>query len=82
MNLVVGLFTAILFFVLSPGILLRLPSNGSKFTVAAVHAVVFAILFHFTHKMVWRMSIYMGGKEGLTVGNTVVDPISMPNENN
>jgi hypothetical protein len=82
MNLVVGLFTAILFFVLSPGILLRLPSNGSKYTVAAVHAFVFAIIFHFTHKMVWRMSISMSGKEGLTVGNTVIDPISMPNENN
>jgi hypothetical protein len=57
MNWAVTLFTAILFFVLTPGILLRLPSNGSKYTVAAVHAVVFALVFHFTHKLVWSLTL-------------------------
>lgn len=35
----------ILFFVLSPGVLLRLPPKGDKFTVAVVHAIVFSVLF-------------------------------------
>jgi hypothetical protein len=54
-NLLMSLFVALLFVVLTPGILLRLPSKGSKLTVAVVHGIIFAIVFHFTHKMVWRM---------------------------
>jgi len=49
-----SLFTALLFFVLTPGILLSLPKRGSKIMVAATHAVVFALVYHFTHKIVWR----------------------------
>jgi hypothetical protein len=60
MNWAVTVYAAILFFVLTPAILLRLPPNGSKMTVAAVHAVVFALVFHFTHKIVWQMSMGMG----------------------
>jgi len=48
------LYSALLFFVLTPGILVTLPSGASKMTVAATHAVVFAVVWHFTHKMVWR----------------------------
>lgn len=55
MSLVVSAYAAILFFVLTPSILLRLPKNGSKFTVALVHAVVFGLIFWLTHKFVWRM---------------------------
>jgi hypothetical protein len=47
-----ALFVAVLFFLLTPGILLRLPPGGSKYTVAAVHAVVFVIVYHLTHKAV------------------------------
>jgi hypothetical protein len=63
MNIFVTLYSAILFFILTPAVFLRLPPNGSKYTVAAVHAIVFALIFHFTHKMVWRMTM---GMEGLT----------------
>lgn len=49
------LFTAVLFYVLSPGTLLSIPPNGSKHTKAIVHGLVFAIAYHFTHKAVWRM---------------------------
>lgn len=55
MSLVVSAYAALLFFVLTPSILLRLPKNGSKFTVALVHAVVFGLIFWLTHKFVWRM---------------------------
>ena len=38
------LTTALLFYVLTPGILLRLPPGGSQMTVAATHALVFAVV--------------------------------------
>lgn len=49
-------YVAVLFYVLTPGILLRIPQNGSKMMVAAVHAVVFALAYKFTHRFVWRMT--------------------------
>ena len=61
MSLLVSLYAALLFFILTPGVLLSLPKNGGKFTVAAVHAVVFALIFHFTHKLVWRLGARMEG---------------------
>jgi amino acid permease len=65
MSLVISAYAALLFFILTPGILLRLPKNGSKYTVALVHAVVFGFLFWLTHKFVWRMSHRL---EGMTEG--------------
>jgi hypothetical protein len=70
MNWAVTFYAAILFFVLTPAVLVRLPPKGGKFTVAAVHAVVFALVFHFTHKLVWQLSMGLGlpmpiRKEGL-----------------
>jgi len=59
MNWVVSIYIAILFFVLTPGVLLSLPPKGSKMVVAATHAVVFALIFHFTHKLVWQASMRM-----------------------
>lgn len=56
MNWVVTIYSALLFFVLTPGILLSLPPKGKPITVAIVHAIVFAIVWHFTHKLVWRLS--------------------------
>jgi len=49
-----ALYAAALFFVLTPGILLSLPQGGSKTTVALTHAVVFGVVWHLTHKFVWR----------------------------
>ena len=60
MNWVVTFYAALLFFILSPSVFLRLPPKGGKFTVAAVHGIVFALIFHFTHKLVWQMSMGMG----------------------
>ena len=59
MNFVVALYAAILFFILSPNVLLRLPKKGSVKVVAAVHAVVFGLVLFFTCRFVWQMS--MGG---------------------
>jgi len=52
MDLVLPLYTALLFVVLTPGILLTLPKGGSKLTVAAVHGLVFAVVLYFTAKIV------------------------------
>ena len=61
MNILTAVFSAILFFILSPNVLLRLPKNGSKFTVAAVHAVVFGFILYFVQGFVHRMSLRMEG---------------------
>ena len=57
MNWVMILFLAFLFFVLTPGVLLRLPARGDVYTVAAVHAAVFALVWHFTHRAVYQASM-------------------------
>jgi len=49
-----SLFVAALFFVLTPGVFLTLPPKGSVYVVAAVHGVVFALVYHLTHKIVWN----------------------------
>jgi len=61
MSLLVTLYVAVLFFLLTPAILVSLPPKGGKFTVAAVHALVFAVIFHFTHKLVWRFGVSLEG---------------------
>jgi hypothetical protein len=78
MSLVVSIYAAILFFLLTPAILIRLPPGGSKMTVAAVHAIVFAILFHFTHKFVWRLGARFEGFsiETLAPGSSSAPSIS------
>jgi hypothetical protein len=53
------LFMGILFFILTPGVLLSLPPGGSLMTKAAVHAIVFAIIYHITHRMAER-NFYRG----------------------
>lgn len=71
MNWATTVYAAILFFVLTPAVVVRLPPNGSKLVVAGVHAIIFALIYHFTHKLVWKASMSMGmkregfnGKEG------------------
>ena len=56
MTLLVG----ILFVLLTPGVLLCLPSTrSSTLTQAVVHGLIFALVYHFTHKMVWK-NLYGG----------------------
>ena len=49
MNLVMFIVSAVLFFILTPGIVLSLPPGGSKMVVAGTHAVVFGIVFTLFH---------------------------------
>ena len=63
MSLIVSLYAAVLFFILTPSILLRIPKSGSKWVVAAVHALVFGVIFYFTNKLVWRLGARFEGFE-------------------
>ena len=54
-------FSSLLFFLLTPGILVTLPRRGSKVVVALTHAVVFASLYHLTHHAVWQFVSSLDG---------------------
>lgn len=69
-------YIALLFFVLTPGILVSLPPRSSAKVVALTHAVVFAVILGLTHKMVWHAThsfgVYRHHREGSTCQNPVV----------
>ena len=52
MDLIITVIAVVLFFVLSPSVLVRLPSKGDKYVVAGTHALVFGILFYFINSLV------------------------------
>lgn len=55
MNIAMFLFLAILAYLLTPGVLLVLPSqNSSRMTVAIVHAVVLSAVYAVSHKFVYN----------------------------
>jgi hypothetical protein len=64
MNLLMILYTVLLFVILTPAILVHIPPNGNKLTVAFVHGLIFALIYHFTHHFVLRLG---SGIEGYTV---------------
>lgn len=66
MNWVVAVYLALLFLVLTPNVVTRLPPTGDKMTVSITHAVIFGIIVYLTTKMVWRLSMSMGVYEGAT----------------
>ena len=51
---VMALYAAVLFYALTPGVLLSLPPGGSRMTVNLTHAVVFGVVLALTHKAVCR----------------------------
>jgi len=60
-------YVFVLFFVLTPGVLVSLPPRGSKLVVAATHALVFAVLYQLTHKMAMKMALQLEGFQGPTM---------------
>lgn len=44
--------SALLSYLLSPGILLTLPRGGSKHTVAATHALLFAVFYYLLQNVI------------------------------
>jgi DMSO reductase anchor subunit len=69
MNFIVAIYSAILFFILSPGILLCLPSrSSSKYTIAIIHAIIFGIIIYFTQMLVWQMTTVVEGRKSSHTG--------------
>lgn len=64
------IFSILLFFVLTPGILLSLPPKGSKYVVAFTHALVFAAVYHLFGRWFWhsKMAIAAKKSEGFREG--------------
>ena len=52
----ITLYIALLFFLLTPGVLVRLPPHSGTRTVAIVHAIIFALLYHYTCKPIWNLT--------------------------
>lgn len=51
-NVVLFIYSVVLLFVLTPGILIKIHAN--KYILAFVHAVLFALIWQFTSKLVWN----------------------------
>ena len=60
MNAGFSIFVVLLFVLLTPGILLRLPPKGNKYTVAVVHGLVFAVVLYFVCLYYFKKTEGMG----------------------
>lgn len=60
MTLLLSLFTACLFVLLVPGILVRIPRKGPLLTAAIVHALLFTIIFYTINKCLLHIYINEG----------------------
>lgn len=59
MNIGMIIYIIILFVILTPGVLLTLPSkSGNKFVTAIVHGLIFAIIFELAHKQLMKSMKY------------------------
>ena len=75
MSITVSVYAALLFLILTPGVLLRLPTaamfsklriKGNKPLIGAlVHSIVFGIVFYITKPFVWRMGVRLEGMSDL-----------------
>lgn len=56
MDIFMILYAAALFYLLTPGIIVKFPANGSNKTIALTHGVIFALLWSISHKFVWNVT--------------------------
>ena len=52
--MLMALYLAVLFFLLTPGVLITLPPGASQMTVAATHSTVFGVVYLLSHKLIWK----------------------------
>ncbi len=52
-SIVLTIYAVLLFFLLTPGILVTLPPKGGKYIVALVHAVIFGIVWKVTSHWIY-----------------------------
>ena len=53
-HIFMAVYVVFLFVILTPGVLVRFPARGSLLNAAIVHGILFVIICHLTHKLVWR----------------------------
>ena len=56
MHAITALYGAILFVLLTPGLILRIPSKGPLLHASIIHAILFGIIFYFISKLVHQNS--------------------------
>jgi len=54
MQIFLMIYSAVLFFLLTPNILVTLPPTSSKYVIAATHGILFAVIYMITHPFVTR----------------------------
>ncbi len=52
--IIMSIYLAVLFFLLTPGVLVSLPPGAGKTVTTATHATVFAVVYLLSHKLVWK----------------------------
>ena len=57
MNVMMFLYLAFLAFILTPGVLFRLPPGGSNKVVAVTHALVLSLVYGLTSKAVFKFVV-------------------------
>jgi len=63
------IFSILLFFILTPGIVVKLPFKASKYVVAFTHAVIFAAVYHLFCRWFWHAKMIAVKKsEGFSEG--------------
>jgi len=68
--------TALLFVVLTPGILVTIPAKGSKIIVALTHGIIFALVYYLLHKSLLHVTKKF---EGFQNGSDYVFPPAINN---
>lgn len=72
MNALLFIYALALFFVLTPNVLVKIPMKGSKYLVAAVHALIFAVVWIFTYRFLVPVTgntpVHARTMEGMTPG--------------
>jgi hypothetical protein len=63
------LLAAVLFFLLTPGVLVRLPPKSGLLVVAAFHAVVFTVAFYLGCKLIKSLRTREGMEDYVIEGN-------------
>ena len=56
MHKITAIYGSLLFILLTPGILLKIPQKSSLLTASIVHSIIFAILFYLISKIVYSYS--------------------------
>ena len=69
-NVGMTLFVAALFVLLTPGVVVSLPAKATLLQKAAVHGLLFAVVYHYTHKTVWSLV------QGFTNGPPAALPVA------